>query len=78
LHAYLEKDEDGSAIIGENTKLINSKNCIVRSSSDKLVVIKNLNDFIIIDEEDVLLIYPKEEEQEIKALKKNIEQKDFL
>ena len=78
LHAYLDKDALGSVTIGENTKLINSENCIVRSSSDKLVIIKNLNDYIIIDEEDVLLIYPKKEEQAIKELKKSINQKDFL
>jgi len=39
----------------------------------KLAVIKGLEDYIIIDEGDVLLIYPKSEEQEIKQVRKEIE-----
>ena len=57
--------------------LLDSKNCIVRSDAKKLVVIKGLNDYIVIDESDVLLVYPKSEEQAIKALRKSIENPDF-
>jgi len=78
LHAYLDKDDTGSVVLGENTLLLDSKNCIVRSDAKKLVVVKDLEDYIIIDEEDVLLVYPKSQEQEIKALRKNIEQKEYL
>ncbi len=78
LHAHLEKDETGSVVLGENTMLLNSKNCIVRSDAKKLVVVKDLADFIVIDESDVLLIYPKDQEQEIKTLRKSIEQKEYL
>jgi mannose-1-phosphate guanylyltransferase len=48
---------------------------------DKLLVAKGLDDYIIIDEEDVLLIYPKSKEQEIKSVVENIEKtggKQFL
>jgi len=58
--------------------LLNSKDCIVKSDGKKLVVIKDLKDYIVIDEPDVLLVYPKAQEQEIKALKKGIENKDFI
>lgn len=78
LHAYKEKDDTGSVVIGENTMLINSKDCIVRSDAKKLVVIKGLENYIVIDEEDVLLVYPKDEEQAIKSLRKGIENKDFV
>lgn len=78
LHAYLEQDEAGCVVQGDNSLLINSKNCIVRSDSKKLVVIKDMENYMIIDEEDVLLVYPKDQEQEIKTLRKNIEQKQFL
>jgi len=57
--------------------LIDSTNCFVRSDSNKLVVVKDLNDYIIIDEKDVLLIYPKDQEQEIKELRTNIENEAF-
>ena len=78
LHAYMDKDENGSVIIGDNTLLINSKNCIVRSDAKKLVVIKDMEDYMIIDESDVLMIFPKSQEQEIKTLRKSIDQKEFL
>jgi len=78
LHSYLDKDESGSVVIGDNTLLLNSKNCIVRSDAKKLVVVKDMEDYIIIDESDVLMIYPKEQEQEIKTLRKSIEQKEYL
>jgi len=58
--------------------LIDSKDCIVRSDASKLVVIKGLEDYIVIDENDVLLIYPKSEEQAIKELRKGIDKSEFL
>ena len=78
LHAYMDKDEQGSVVIGDNTMLVNSGNCIVKSDAKKLVVIKDLKDYIIIDESDVLLVYPKSQEQEIKAMRKSITQKEYL
>ncbi len=78
LHAYMEKDESESVIVGDNTLMVNSKNCMVRSDAQKLVVIKDLEEYIVIDEADVLLIYPKNKEQEIKALRKSISNDDFL
>ena len=78
LHAYLPKDKDHSVCIGDNTQLIDSPDCIVKSDAQKLVVIKGLKDYIVIDEKDVLLIYPKKEEQAIKQLRKSITQKDYL
>ena len=39
------------------------------------VVIKGLEDFIVIDTDDCLMIYPKTEEQSIKALKEDLKAK---
>ena len=78
LHAYMEKDQSQSVVVGDNTLMVNSKNCMVRSDAQKLVVIKDLEEYIVIDEADVLLIYPKNKEQEIKALRKSISNDAFL
>ena len=78
LHAYLDQDDQGSVKLGDNTLLLESKNCMVRSDSKKLVIIKDLENYIVIDEEDVLLIYPKDREQEIKTLRSSIDKKEFL
>jgi mannose-1-phosphate guanylyltransferase len=66
LHDYLDKDENNTVTIGSNTLLIDTENSIVRSDSNKTVVIKGLKNYIVVDEKEALLIYPKTDEQEIK------------
>ncbi len=67
LHAYLANE--GSQIkIGKNIHLIDSEDVIIMSNNDKTLVIKGLKDFIVVDENNALLIYPKKDEQEIKSV----------
>ena len=73
LHAESKKDENENAILADKMVLSDSKNNMIRLPKGKLVVIKGLEDFIVIDEGDVLLIYPKSDEQEIKQVRKGIE-----
>jgi len=68
LYAEIEKDEHGNVVNSERVVLENVSNNLIRVPKDKLVVLRDLEDYIIIDEEDVLLVYPKSKEQEIKAL----------
>ena len=68
LHAEAEKDDHGNVLKGEQILAFDVKDCLVRAPKDKLVVIKDLEDYIVVDEEDVLLIFPKSKEQEIKAI----------
>ncbi|HMS68903.1 MAG: mannose-1-phosphate guanylyltransferase [Saprospiraceae bacterium] len=72
LHEYMDKDQNQTATIGSNTFLMDTSNCIIRSDSEKIVVIKGLSNYIVVDEADALLIYPKEDEQEIKQVVKQI------
>lgn len=66
--AYLniKKDEEENAVAGKNVMLMDTKNCVVSAPFDKLVVLQGLDDFIIVDTDDVLLICQKEKEQNIK------------
>ena len=66
LHSFLAKDNNNTVTIGANTHLIDTKNSIIRSDKGKIVVVKGLNNYIVVDEPKALLIYPKEDEQEIK------------
>jgi len=73
LHKQFDKNKEDNAISGptpELVQLLETQDCMVRAPKDKLVVIKGLEDYIIVDDENVLMIYPKEEEQEIKKLSK--------
>lgn len=71
LHAELEKDENGNVVQCSHALLYDTTNCVVRAPADKLVVARGLSDFIIVDEGDILMIYPKSKEQEIKTVTKH-------
>ncbi len=68
LHEKLDKDENNNAVINATVVLENASNNIVRTDSKKLIIIDGLDDYIIVDKDDVLLIYPKNKEQDIKAV----------
>lgn len=72
----LEKDYLGNAIAGEKIMIIDSSQCMISASHNKLLVLQGLNDFIVVDTEDVLLVCKKDKEQEIKEyvaeVKRNI------
>lgn len=78
LHAYMEKDENENVVIASANKLENVSQTFIKSYNDKLVVVNGLKNYIIIDEEDVLMIYPKDKEQEIKSVRVSIEEDRYL
>lgn len=68
LHEKLAKDEGNNAVVNASVILENATNNIIRTDAQKLVVVDGLDDYIIVDNIDVLLIYPKNKEQEIKRI----------
>ncbi|WP_306565451.1 mannose-1-phosphate guanylyltransferase [Flavobacterium lindanitolerans] len=69
LYEKLPKDNQLNAVVNASVVLENASNNIIRTDAKKLIVIDGLNDYIIVDKEDVLLIYPKGKEQEIKRIR---------
>lgn len=75
LHEQFEKDEQDNAVSSPTPDLVqtlDTSNCMIRTPKDKLVVVKDLNNYIIVDEGNALLIYPKDQEQEIKNISKEL------
>ncbi len=68
LHEKLDKDGNNNAVVNATVLLNNSSSNMISTSKDKLVIIDGLEDFIIVDKDNVLLIYPKSKEQEIKGI----------
>jgi mannose-1-phosphate guanylyltransferase len=68
LHEKLSKDSNNNTVVNAKVILENASNNIIHSDAKKLVVIDGLDDYIIVDNENVLLIYPKGKEQEIKRI----------
>lgn len=73
LHEKLGKDVNNNAVVNAVVYLENASNNIIRTDASKLIIVDGLNDYIIVDRSDVLLIYPKNKEQEIKAVVSKIE-----
>lgn len=61
-----EKDYLENAVAGNEVMIIDATNNMVQVPHNKLVVLQGLDDFIVVDTNDVLLICKKEKEQEIK------------
>jgi mannose-1-phosphate guanylyltransferase len=68
LHEKINKDENNNGVINAKVILENASNNIIRSDADKIIVIDGLHDYIIVDKEGVLMIYPKSKEQDIKRI----------
>ena len=73
LYEHMGKDDKGNAIAGKNIIQIDSNNCIVNVSGEKLLVFEGLNDYIIAESEDKILIIRKKNEQNIKDIVARIE-----
>ena len=71
---YVEKEKDylQNAVNGKNVVVYDSSNNIINVPDEKLVVIQGLENFIVVDTDDVLLICNKDEEQRIKEFTHDI------
>lgn len=68
LHEKLPKDDNNNAVVNANVLLQNSSNNIIRTALGKQVIVDGLDDYIIVDKDSILLIYPKSKEQDIKGI----------
>lgn len=62
----LEKDYLGNAVAGDNVMIVDTTKCMISAPHNKLLLLQGLDDFIVVDTEDVLLVCKKDKEQEIK------------
>ncbi len=71
---YVEKEKDylQNAVNGNNVVIYDSTHNIINVPENKLVVIQGLENFIVVDTDDVLLICNKDEEQRIKEFTHDI------
>ena len=68
LQEKLKADENQNTIVGGTVIFRESSGNMVKTQSGKKVVIQGLNDFIVVEKENILLICPKDKEQEIKEI----------
>ncbi|WP_292900641.1 mannose-1-phosphate guanylyltransferase [Nonlabens sp.] len=69
LYDRLDKNKDANAVINASLTSIDSHGNMVRTAVGKKVILQGMEDYIIIDQDDVLMIIPKTAEQEIKEIR---------
>ena len=66
LYAHLNLDENRNAVQGNKVMLYDSTDNIIKVPNDKVVVMQGMNGYIVVENEGILLICKKENEQQIK------------
>lgn len=65
LYENLEKDANGNATEG-NIMMYDTKNCIIKTPKDKLVVVEGLEDYIVAEYDNVIMICRLDNEQRVR------------
>jgi mannose-1-phosphate guanylyltransferase len=68
LFLHKDKDESKNLVDAKDIFIENVKKSMIKVSSNKLVVIKDIDNYLIVDTDDVLLICPKTNDNDIKKL----------
>lgn len=71
----LSDKKENENVIDANCMLYDTKNCLVKTPKDKLVVIQGLEGYIVSEFKNVLMICPIEEEQKVKQFVADAEEK---
>lgn len=56
LYMHSQKDEKENVVVAKHALVKNSSGCMVKSTTDRLLVLKDLDDYLVVDTHDVLLI----------------------
>ena len=75
LYDKLDKDKSQNAVVNAQLLSEDTSNNMIRTKGNKIVVVDGLNDYIIVDKDEVLLIFPKEKEQDIKKVLQSVKDK---
>lgn len=72
LYEQMPKDKGQNALSGKNIFLYNSSGNIINVPDDKLVLLQGLEDYIVVEANNILLVCKREEEQRIKEFVNDI------
>jgi mannose-1-phosphate guanylyltransferase len=72
LYTHSNKDNKLNAVNGKNVMLYDSKKSLVNVPDNKLVILQGLEDYIVVESDDILLICKMKDEQEIKKFVSNV------
>ena len=73
LHDIQKKDKSQNAIIGRNVIAYDTRNCVVNMPKNKLVVLQGLDNYIVVENDNILMVCKKSEEHLIKKFVSDVE-----
>ena len=75
LYSETDKDEHENALLNVRLYAEDASGNILSSANNKVMVVEGLKNYIVVDEEEVLLIVPKDREQDIKGIREKVQRK---
>lgn len=73
LYEVSQKDEQKNVVAGNKVKTYNTTGCIINVPKNKAVVLQGMEDYIVVDNDNVLLICKKNSEQQIRQYVNDVE-----
>ncbi len=68
IYDTMDKDASGNAVVGKKVKLFECNGNVLNMPHDKLVIMKGVDNLIVVEKDNILLICDKDLEQEIKQV----------
>ena len=76
VYTLSEQDASGNfSMPGTDVVFYDTQNTMVHTPKDKLVVLQGLQDYVVVESDQVLLVFPRAQEQHIKQILSDVKQK---
>lgn len=66
IHELSPQKDENKNVVQANALLYSSKNCLIRASKDKLIVIQDLNGYLVTEYDNVILVCKKDAEKKFR------------
>jgi mannose-1-phosphate guanylyltransferase len=73
LYDFKDKDENENVVLSGRLDPVQSRGMLSTTRSDKTIIVKDLDDYYIIDEDDILVIWPRKDEDQLTGIRKQYE-----
>lgn len=76
IYELSDKDVARNVLIpSEKVVMYDSSNCLVKMPQDKLVILQGLHNYIVVEDNNTLLIFPRDQEQHVKQVVSDVKQR---
>ncbi len=69
------QDAQQNSLIGKNVKAFDTKNSLVFTQKDKLIILNGVDNLVVVESDDAILIMNKDREQELRGIVNEVKEK---